>query len=83
MRYVLKHFRVLGVDIAFRFILSSNVPTFALYADKHSWCFCSDHLKNGEELCIRVYFSFFVFISKLDTTNNHRNKYNDVLLMRH
>ena len=23
--------------------------------------FCSDHLKNGEELCIRVRFSFFLF----------------------
>ena len=34
--------------------------------------FCSDHLKNAEELCIGV-LKFFVFHAKSGNTNNPRN----------
>ena len=38
--------------------------------------FCSEHLKNGEELCIRACFSFFSFVfhAKSVTTNDYRNR---------
>ena len=41
--------------------------------------FCSDHLKNGEQLCIRVcFFLLLVFHAKSGTTNNYRNGSSDI-----
>ena len=34
-------------------------------------------IENGEELCIRVCFNFFVFHAKSDTTNNDRIGFSD------
>ena len=42
--------------------------------------FCSDYLKNAEELCIRMCFSFFfffVFHAKTGIAKNHRNGSSD------
>ena len=42
--------------------------------------FFSYHLKNKEEFCIQMYFSFlFIFHAKSAATNNHRNESSDIL----
>ena len=49
--------------------------------DFYRSCFCSDHLKNGEELYVRVWFSFFLFVfhdAKSGNTNNHRSWLSDI-----
>ena len=44
---------------------------------------CSDHIKNGEKLCIRVCFSFFVFHAKSVVTNIYRNGSRDISYINH
>ena len=36
---------------------------FSRVIELYGWHFCSDHRKNGDEHCIRVYFSFFLLFS--------------------
>ena len=46
-------------------IFKTNVGTFFATSTLTGYLCCSDHLKNGEKLCIRVCFNFFSFLRKI------------------